>query len=200
MSTLPWLLSPAAPRSALIAATAWLTDRELRRLAFGCLSLGTGQRGANEPPMHGTVVVEPGRFGGVQRVVVHDVGGYQIIKEHGVTAVEHGVIVRRGSGHDESSRLTGICLCQRQLAGLAPSRDRDLCLFVLVFRVAGGATCLPDLVFDHGDNRMVGDAALTRAVVVENVTEPKPALLHELPRNASFQLGWVSIERGYPAV
>jgi hypothetical protein len=36
---------------------------------------------------------------------------------------------------------------------------------------------------------MVGDAAFARAIVVENVTEPKPALLHELPREPiSFQL------------
>ena len=153
--------------------------------------------------MHGTVVVEPARLaGGRQRVVVRRgvaLARSRVIVEQGIAAVEQTLVVVRRSrpGRDERSQLTSVSLGQRQLAGLPPPRDRDLGLFVLVFRVAGAATCLPDLVFDHGDNRMVGDAALTRAVVVENVTEPKPALLHELPRNASFQLGWVSIERGY---
>jgi hypothetical protein len=36
---------------------------------------------------------------------------------------------------------------------------------------------------------MIGDAALTRTVVVQNVTEPNPALLHELPRSDAFRWG-----------
>jgi hypothetical protein len=36
---------------------------------------------------------------------------------------------------------------------------------------------------------VVRDAALARTVVVQNVTEPKPALLHELPRSVAFQVG-----------
>jgi hypothetical protein len=36
---------------------------------------------------------------------------------------------------------------------------------------------------------VIGDAALARTVVVQNVTEPKPALLHELPRSGPFGLG-----------
>jgi hypothetical protein len=47
-----------------------------------------------------------------------------------------------------------------------------------VFRVARRATRLLHLVIDHGDDGMVGDATLTRTIVVQNVTEPKPALLH----------------------
>jgi hypothetical protein len=55
--------------------------------------------------------------------------------------------------------------------------------------VAGGAACLLDLFFDHGEDDMVGHAALARTVVVENVTEPNPALLHELPREPFLQGG-----------
>jgi hypothetical protein len=44
--------------------------------------------------------------------------------------------------------------------------------------IAGRAAGLLHLVIDHRDDGVVGDAALTRAVVVQNVTEPKPALLH----------------------
>jgi hypothetical protein len=41
--------------------------------------------------------------------------------------------------------------------------------FVGMLRVARCATCLLDVFFDHGDDRVVGNAALTWTVVVENV-------------------------------
>src|SRR5687768_10274285 len=66
-------------------------------------------------------------------------------------------------------------------AGLATPRRGHLRFFVLVLRVASRAPCLLDGVFDHRHDRMVGNAALARTVVVQNVTEPKPALLHENP-------------------
>jgi hypothetical protein len=65
----------------------------------------------------------------------------------------------------------------RGLAAL-PSGRGDTRVLVLVVRFAGGASGLLDLVLDHRDHRVVGDAALARTVVVQNVTEPKPALLH----------------------
>jgi hypothetical protein len=53
-----------------------------------------------------------------------------------------------------------------------------------VIGVAGGASGLLHLVVNHRDDGMIGDAALARAIVVENVTEPKPALLHQkFPRS-----------------
>jgi hypothetical protein len=39
---------------------------------------------------------------------------------------------------------------------------------------------LLDVFLDHGDNRVVGDAALTWTVIVENVAQTQPALLHSL--------------------
>ena len=54
----------------------------------------------------------------------------------------------------------------------------NLGVLVFVIGVAGGAAGLLHLILDHRYHRMVGDAALTRTVVVQNVTEPKPALLH----------------------
>ena len=56
-------------------------------------------------------------------------------------------------------------------------------------RVAGGAASLLHLVFNHRDDRMIRDAALARTIVVQNVTEPNPALLHELPRSDAFRVG-----------
>jgi hypothetical protein len=44
--------------------------------------------------------------------------------------------------------------------------------------VARRAPRLFHLVVNHRYDGVIGDATLTRAVVVENVTEPKPALLH----------------------
>jgi hypothetical protein len=57
--------------------------------------------------------------------------------------------------------------------------------------VAGRAASLLHLVFNHRNDRVIGNAALARTVVVQNVTEPKPALLHELPRSRSFSGGIV---------
>jgi hypothetical protein len=47
-----------------------------------------------------------------------------------------------------------------------------------MFSVARRATRLLDVFFDHGDNRVIGHAPLARTVVVQNVTETQPALLH----------------------
>jgi hypothetical protein len=60
-------------------------------------------------------------------------------------------------------------------------------LLVFVVRVARGAACLLHLVFDHRDDRVVRNPSFARTVIVHDVTEPKPALLHELPRSLSFQ-------------
>jgi len=58
------------------------------------------------------------------------------------------------------------------------TRRRDLRPFEFVVRVAGRAACLLDLILNHGHHGMTGDAALAGTVVVQDVTEPKPALLH----------------------
>jgi hypothetical protein len=57
-------------------------------------------------------------------------------------------------------------------------------VLVFVVGVARGAARLLHLVLDHGNDRVIRDAPFARTVVVEYVTEPKPALLHELPRTA----------------
>jgi hypothetical protein len=51
-------------------------------------------------------------------------------------------------------------------------------LFVFMVRIARRATRLLDLILDHRNDRVIRNAALARTIVVENVTEPKPALLH----------------------
>ena len=49
---------------------------------------------------------------------------------------------------------------------LLPSRRRHLRVLVLVLGVTRGAACLLHVVFEHRNNRMVGDAALARTIVV----------------------------------
>jgi hypothetical protein len=52
-------------------------------------------------------------------------------------------------------------------------------LFVLVLGLARRATRLLDVVADHRDNDVIGEPPLARAVIVQDVTKPKLALLHQ---------------------
>jgi hypothetical protein len=58
------------------------------------------------------------------------------------------------------------------------TRRRNARLFVLVVGVARRAARLLHLILNHRDDHVIGDAAFTRTIVVQNVTEPRPALLH----------------------
>jgi hypothetical protein len=52
-------------------------------------------------------------------------------------------------------------------------------VLVLVFGVAGGTPGLFDVRPDHRHHRMVGYAAFSWTIVVQNVTKPRLAMLHE---------------------
>jgi hypothetical protein len=94
----------------------------------------------------------------------------------------------RGRCRSDRSRSDVFRNVRSQRAGLLAA-GRSLPLLVFVLSVARGAPRLPDVVLDHGDDDVVGDTALARAVIVQNVTEPKPALLHELPRKRVLSVG-----------
>jgi hypothetical protein len=104
-----------------------------------------------------------------------------------VPFIEFRFIRNRWSGGD-GTRRPGVLGYVLGYGASLLTADRSFSLLVFVLGVAGGASRLPNIVLDHGDDDVVGNAALARAVIVQNVTEPKPALLHELPRNGSFQL------------
>ena len=71
---------------------------------------------------------------------------------------------------------------RRRRLGLAPL-PRNLGVFVFVLGVARRAARLLHVVADHRDDGVVGQPPLARAVIVQNVTKPKLALLHQnLPR------------------
>src|SRR6185312_9311387 len=116
--------------------------------------------------------------------------------------------VVRGLGHRGRRRLVGVHRLPRlrglgvrrlrrvvvQLGNREPLRGErggrlglaanagDLRLFVLVVGVARRAPRLLDVVADHGDDHVIGHAAFTRAIVIQNVTKPRLALLHQNSR------------------
>lgn len=164
---------PVAPRFVAVAlaveSPAGLTNREVGRFPLGCLSFRTWQRGANERPMYRPLVVGDRRrrflaldfwFGLLG--IVHRLG-----RENGdlvdcvVESPAHAVVgndEHRISRLDRGSRDRG--------GGFLSSRCRHLGVLVLVLGVTRGATRLLHVVFDHRDNRMIGDTALARTVVV----------------------------------
>jgi hypothetical protein len=62
--------------------------------------------------------------------------------------------------------------------GLFSSCGRHAGVLVLVLGVAGVAPRLPDVFANHRDDCVISNTSLTRTIVVEYVTEPRPALLH----------------------
>jgi hypothetical protein len=108
--------------------------------------------------------------------LVVDHGGFDL-RERLVVNRQGRVCRRRTPGHPFEHLLI-------QRAGrrfLAPLR-RDLRLLVLVFGFAGDTSGLADLLPDDRDNGVVGDSPLAGTVVVQNVTKPKLALLHQTSR------------------
>jgi hypothetical protein len=98
---------------------------------------------------------------------------------HHRKVVEHRIL---------AGRIVKVCLgpiafneMRRRGGRLATPRRGHFGVLVFVVRVARRAPCLFDGVFDHRYHRMIGNTALTRTVVIDNVTEPRPALLHENP-------------------
>lgn len=66
------------------------------------------------------------------------------------------------------------------LAGSSFLRNRGGSgLLVVVFSVAGRAACETDVFADHRDDGVIRQATLTRTVVIQNVTKPRLALLHQ---------------------
>jgi hypothetical protein len=215
---LPWLLGathgvvPAAMtrlsatttvRVKVAAAAAWLTDRKLRNLPLRRLSLGPRQRRPNQPAVHRTVVIRArGRVIVNIDVAVSPFAVHADLLARGDGGLQRRLVrpeyVRRyllfvghvGVGHRRAG-TNGIGRIAHEHAILLAAGRRNPGLLVFVIRIARGAASLLHLVLDHRDDRVIGDAALARAIVVQNVTEPKPALLHELPRSRSFSGGIV---------
>ncbi|MEQ1897932.1 MAG: hypothetical protein ABL971_11165 [Vicinamibacterales bacterium] len=166
-----------------------LPDRELGFLPFGRLALGAREGSPDQTPVDRAVVLLPDRL--VFR-------GH--VNSHGLDNASH-LDGHLGGGHLDGHVVAGIFLDWRRhdtlwhecrvgrrftFETLSPQRGHTSLLVIMVC-VAGGAAGVSDLVIDHRRNQMVGQAAFPRTIVVDGVTEPKPALLHALPRSRSFQ-------------
>jgi hypothetical protein len=191
------------PRSWLVAVElaaappSGLANRELRFLAVRLLPFWTRKRRSNQAAMDGAVflVAGPGRqregisIRDVSRRRCRRVGerlGCVVVQDLGLESVFHlFVVFRRGTRPQSAFRR----LAADRVGALA-TRRRDASGLVLVICVAGRTARLLHLIFNHGDDGMIGNAALTRTIVVQNVTEPKPALLHQTLRSRSFQVGF----------
>ncbi len=87
---------------------------------------------------------------------------------------------RTSGGHGREERRPLVLLA-------AP---RGLTAPVRMLRVAGRAARLADFVADHGDDRVAGQSALARAVVIDDITEPHPAWFHRrIPRRSGPRAG-----------
>jgi hypothetical protein len=161
--------------------------REVRSLALRRLTFRARKRRANQTPVDRPLLVVAlgcvNRFGiaaaisSVRRrnldcLVLLDVLGQFDVFGHGVFG--HGRLVMhvRGNPWRTLDQLRG------RLTRFSATGGRHFGVLVLVLRVARRAARLLDGLVNHRDHRMVRYAALTRTIVIEDVTEPKPALLH----------------------
>jgi hypothetical protein len=197
------LAAGAVAVSLAVEAAAVLANGEIGRLALRRLAFGSGQRCSNQRPMDRPLVLLVTRDRLVRFRLARlrdDIGSIRFNgrrdRRRFVEKIDrfgHQLLVDDWSFGIGDGRTRG----GRALRGgdkrglwLLAARRRHLGLFVLMVRVAGGAASLLHLVFNHGDDRMIRDAALARTIVVQNVTEPNPALLHELPRKTiAFRVG-----------
>ena len=146
---------------------------ELRRLTSGHLAFDARQHGSNQASMDVALL---GRWH--RGVILACAHGRRV-----GLGVRSGVRGNTGGCVDDLRKLRGDDRACRRLgwqhggASLAPGRH--LRLAIVVFCVAGGAAGLADLIADHGHHRVVAHTPLTRTVVIEDVTNPWLALLHE---------------------
>ncbi len=161
---------------AAASATSRLSNREIRRFALRRLAIGAGQCRPDQATMNRTLVVDLLSGGQRQRFGFCSLGrslerGGRFWSLRNVDDRFNGVGAEFGTQR-AFHRLTGCTF------GAPAALRRNTRPLELMVRLAGSAACLLDLIFDHGHDGVVGDAALARAVIVQNVTEPKPALLH----------------------
>jgi hypothetical protein len=62
-------------------------------------------------------------------------------------------------------------------------------VLVFVFRIARRAPRLLDVGPNHGDHRVIRDPPFTRTVIIQDVTKPKLALLHQALPNGTSMAG-----------
>jgi hypothetical protein len=155
-----------------------LTNREVGGFALRGLALGARQGGANQTPVNRTVILDLVGIDGWGVIGILSLRGRRV-ERLGRGEIAAGEILGRLDGF---GKLFGTQRTLHRFTGCdveaLSARGRNLCPFVFVVRVTGRAARLFDLILDHGHDGMAGDASLAGTVLVQDVTEPKPALLH----------------------
>jgi hypothetical protein len=172
--------------------TTGLPYRKVGQLPLGRLALGSRERGANKAAMHRPFVFGHRLAFGVGGNRPLDVDGHFLTRRRGRRVVHARlgpvvVVVHDATGIRRRRMLE--CRCALFLA-----LRRDARLLVFMIRIAGRAARLLHLIVDHGDDGVIGDTSLAWTIVIDDVTEPKPALLHEaLPEVRILSGGEVGI-------
>jgi hypothetical protein len=191
---LPASLTASMPLAVLLvggtAAEARLAHRELWFAAVGRLAVGPRQSRTDQPPMHRPFFVRAGRNGRRVGVDRGERRGVERLRRRGHRRLVDAAVLGLGAVERWRNRRDEVPF--RSL----PALRRHLCVLVFVVRVARGASRLLHLVVNHRDDRVIGDAALARTVVVEDVTEPNPALLHLLVRPPHVGAGRSDVAAG----
>lgn len=178
-------VSCATGMAARLATARKLADCEFGDRPDGRLSLRTRQRGANQRAVDRSVVLIGHRC--LRRRNRRGLGRGG--RSGGRGWVTDGLL-DGGSGLVATGREIGSDLCRAREHFLEqrgrflplPASHGELRGPVGMLSVAGGAACLFDAILDHRDHGVIGDASLARTVVVQDISQPKPALLHSLPR------------------
>jgi hypothetical protein len=161
-------------------ASAGLVHRKLGELPFRYLAFDTGQRCANEPPVHRTVVIGLGGMFGPRRLWLRRFGcrrthlvGRDLDCRAGMDRRRFVVFSfpwlvlfgpgRRGDGYCRARDIGG----HGFLSALGQFR-----FSVLVFGFTRRTPGLANDVADHCHDCMVADATFARAIVVNEITNP----------------------------
>jgi hypothetical protein len=169
-----------APALAARASDTRLANSELRILALGRLAVRPGERRADQATMNGTVVVKrssnllhirgrrllSGRRRRIDRLDRFGSSDCRVLRD------DYGFVF------DGSQAACGVRGITRPDPALLAALRRHAGLFVRMIGIARRAPGLLHFIVNHRHDGVICDAALPRAIVVENVTEPRPALLH----------------------
>src|SRR5712692_1922042 len=191
-----------------ILPSAGLADRELRhRTGRWRLSLGPRQRGANERPVDRTFFVfatlgvffvrgpTVRRIVGLQRarvrLAVRSPRFERRLLQIGRLLIWRQVWVLIGRVVRNPLRRARRYLCVQSGRRLGfATLAGDPGVLIVVFRVAGRAARLLHVGANHRHDRVIGHAPLPRAVIIQNVTKPKLALLHPKSPEISRRIRW----------
>ena len=165
----------AAPLISIPATLTGLPDGELGQRTLLWNAIRTRKGRTNQGPAHRPFVAR----GAV-------VGGRVFGRCRRRVAGRHlrGCVGRRR--RDSGVRLvahSGQNLVVKRVRSILATPTGRAAAFERVLGIARRASRLANRVVNHRDDGVVGHAPLTRTVIIDGITDPQPALLHETPGN-----------------